>query len=245
MISADQKIGIGTSSPSAQVHIKGSAGSPAFQVKNADSNILFNVGTTSGTTSDIQIGTNAATTKGLTINASTLNLHQGLTVSSGTTQIDGNLSINTNPNLRSVPTVTLPAGMQVGSPPSTSDPSRLTPTFSVKGTATDSFYNTGPSSVMTIHKNGGTGTLLNAKTTPTGGWVGLNQDQPTNQSVFDVGGTVKIQGTSIRFKPLSSAPFQCNSSSPGALALTSLYVICTCNGTSWINGFDATPCVWS
>ncbi len=243
MISADQKIGIGTSSPSAQVHIKGSAGPPPFQVKNADSHILFNV----NTDGSIQIGTQNST-RPFTINASTLTLHQSLTVSSGTTQIDGNLSINTNPTLPNVPTVVLPVGMQVGSPPSTTDSSRLTPTFSVKGTATDSFYNTGPSSVMTIHKNGGTGTLLNVKTNSTGGWVGLNQDQPTNPSVvFDVGGTVKIQGssTSIRFKPLLSAPFQCDSSNTGALALTSLYVICTCNGTNWINGLDATACVWS
>lgn len=243
VISTDQKIGIGTASPAAQVHIVGALAGSAFQVQNANSHILFDVNLTDG----IKIGTNATTTKALTINASRLNLHQRLTVSGGTTQIDGNLSINTNPGLGSVPTVVLPVGMQVGSPPLSpnTDSSRLTPTFSVKGTSTNSFVSTGPSSVMTIHKNGGTGTLLNVKTDRNGGWVGLNQDRPTNSNVaLDVGGTVKIQGPSIRFKPLNSAPFRCDSSNIGALALTSLYVICTCNGTSWINGFDATACVW-
>lgn len=49
----------------------------------------------------------------------------------------------------------------------------------------------------------------------------------------------------IRLRRNVAAPFVCNSSSAGTIALNSTYMTCVCNGSSWVRTSDgATACPW-
>jgi hypothetical protein len=67
------------------------------------------------------------------------------------------------------------------------------------------------------------------------GNVGIGTASP--QALLDVNGYARL-------KSYTSAPVACVAGNAGAIALTSNYTGCVCNGASWIKLADATACVW-
>ncbi len=67
------------------------------------------------------------------------------------------------------------------------------------------------------------------------GAVGVGTEEP--KATLDVDGFAKLRVN-------SSPPASCDGELAGSVALTSVYRLCACNGTSWAFTHDGSPCQW-
>lgn len=66
-------------------------------------------------------------------------------------------------------------------------------------------------------------------------YIGLGTTTP--KVALDIAGQVRMTKN-------TAAPFICDTDRDAAIAVTSLYKMCVCNGTSWISINDGTACIW-
>ena len=218
-------VGIGTSSPSAQLHVKSgpSVTMPLEVIDNA-SNPLFSI-----SISAITFGS-ANSTQAITLASTTTQINGSATVGTSITptktQLDGNLKVNNGASQ-----ILSPIQVGSGSPPMNSIQSSQTPTFALN---TDRWSSQG--SVFSVRTSSGTSRL-----NILANWnVGINQSNP--QVELDINGGITYTGY-IRFTPQFYAPV-CDDLHAGAMALTSKYVLCTCFKSRWYT-MTKSACTWS
>ncbi len=244
-ISQSGNVGIGTSTPTAQLEVAGSSGT-TLTVTNSSPTQLLSIDTSGAT----QIGS-ASLNQPLSLYADQLNFKQTLTTGSGTTLFDGNLSINVNPIPSSSPApapspLALGLGLQVGSGPGPglNLKTGVAPTLAIWGSPT--FRTVTPALSITLQTQP---LLLVQKVVSSGSSanVGINEAQP--QENLDLGGTLSVNGDLIQFTKQNFAP-PCPmsgdgaSSRLGAMALTSLYTLCICTNSGWQDSYTAASCQW-
>jgi hypothetical protein len=96
---------------------------------------------------------------------------------------------------------------------------------------------TGPAGAVGPTGPGGQWTTSGTSIYYAGGNVGVGTSTPA--TTLDVNGT-------LRLAKWSAAPFTCDATHDGAIALSSLYATCVCkSGTGWITTATQAACVWS
>lgn len=80
-------------------------------------------------------------------------------------------------------------------------------------------------------------------------WVGIQiEDNDEMSPRLPLGSVLSAlylaQGHSMALAPNSSAPAACTGDNAGTLALSSQYVLCYCNGSSWLAVGYGTACRW-
>lgn len=137
---------------------------------------------------------------------------------------------------------TTPFGLWAGEAETAAGPAP----FNIGSNTTVGINDSNPDARLEVTKASGTDDYLYVSNSTSGDGDGLIV---TTDGDVGIGTTTPVAKLHVsgymRLAPQASSPLTCDSTRTGAMALTSSYRLCSCNGTSWVLTSDgSSACVW-